>query len=104
MHFNNKQCELQSEVEMYHIPRPTLTDNTDDTYASYMRRRQLDKQSSGGGQVRYLPDSGQIVRVVSSTRVPKEVLPDGEFSHLFFYQQISLKLLQSSMFYLIQTY
>lgn len=63
-------------AEMYVSPRSSnesLSTDGDELYDHLL----VDKQQVTSSSVAYLPESGQIVRLLSTTQVPKGVIPEG---------------------------
>lgn len=68
-----QECVLQMSAELYVSPRTgQSSENQDDSL--YLPP---DKQEVTSSSVAYLPDSGQIVRLLPTTQVPKGVIPKG---------------------------
>lgn len=72
-------ASFQSSVSLHHIPRAQT--RPDAPFSGRLTNLGSSSRSGRGNRanepVKYLPDSGQIVRVVPDWLAPKEVLPDG---------------------------
>ena len=79
-------CRLfQSSVALHHVPRETVVD--DSTIAQRLRHyvgsgaavsgERTARNNRAREPVKYLPESGQVVRVLADWQTPKEIFPDG---------------------------
>jgi hypothetical protein len=60
------------------VPRPEHQGDENKALTERMKDYRKSPQLRAKLPIQYLPDSGQVVRVLATWQVPKEVYPDGD--------------------------